>query len=430
MKTPQRFRAIPRTAAMAMAVAASLVLAACGGGSSGSGKGGGDIKVGVIAALTGIAAPYGVQSVNSFQMGVADLNAAGGINGRKVTVEVLDNRSKPEEVPALMRRLVSGGANVIVGASSSPVTVTAAQTADQLKVPLIVPMEAADSIIGTGRKYVFKLAPSILADNGWAAQSVRAVMQGAQKKGETPKTAMLIYASAGAYPDAEKAWTGTFQKEYPGVKVLDSISYDEATTTDFAPLVSQAKNANPDILLFGGNPQGVFLFYPALARSGWKPKATVGVLGGNTNAQFIPTVGAISDGDVAGNYWTSLLKSADGAKHTPQSYSEDYKAKYNGQTPDGVGAYYYASVGVLADALASASNPDDKESITSALRSVDISGINGDKHGLWIISHGVKFDAKGTNERATGLVTQIQGGKYVPVFPADAAASATVYPRP
>ncbi|MER7283199.1 ABC transporter substrate-binding protein [Dactylosporangium sp. NPDC000244] len=430
MKTPQRFRTIPRTAAVAMATVASLALAACGGGSANSGKGGGDIKVGVIAALTGIAAPYGVQSVNSFQMGVADLNAAGGINGRKVSVEVLDNRSKPEEVPALMRRLVSGGANVIVGASSSPVTITAAQTADQLKVPLIVPMEAADSIIGTGRKYVFKLAPSILADNGWAAQSVRAVMQGAEKKGETPKTAMLIYASAGAYPDAQKAWSGTFQKEYPGVKVLDSISYDEATTTDFAPLVSQAKNANPDILLFGGNPQGAFLFYPALARSGWKPKATVGVLGGNTNAQFIPTVGAISDGDVAGNYWTSLLKSADGAKHTPQSYSDEYKAKYNGQTPDGVGAYYYASVGLLADALSAASNPDDKESITSALRSVDISGINGDKHGLWIISHGVKFDAKGTNERATGLVTQIQGGKYVPVFPADAAATSTVYPRP
>ncbi|WP_406070656.1 ABC transporter substrate-binding protein [Micromonospora sp. NBC_01638] len=428
MKPPQRSRT--RCRSIAVALAASLVLSACGGGSSGGSEGGGDIKVGVIAALTGIAAPYGVQSVNSFQMGIADLNAAGGINGRKLTVEVLDNRSKPEEVPALMRRLASGGANVIVGASSSPVTITAAQTADQLKVPLIVPMEAADDIIGAGRKYVFKLAPSVLADNGWAAQSVRAVMGAAEKKGETPKTAMLIYASAGAFPDAKEAWSRTLQKEYPGVKVLDSTSYDEAATTDFAPLVSKAKNANPDILLFGGNPQGAFLFYPALARSGWKPKATVGVLGGNTNAQFIPTVGAIADGDITGNYWTSLLKSADGAKHTPQGYADAYKAKYKGQTPDGVGAYYYASVGVLADALSAAGNPDDKESITSALRAVDIAGINGDKNGLWIVSHGVKFDAKGTNERAIGLVTQVQDGKYVPVYPADAAANSTVYPRP
>ena len=65
-----------------------------------------------------------------------------------------------------MKQLVQDGCRLLLGASSSPPTVAAAQTADQIKVPLLVPMEAAEVIIGTGRKYAFKLEPSVLLDDG------------------------------------------------------------------------------------------------------------------------------------------------------------------------------------------------------------------------------------------------------------------------
>ena len=427
MTSIMRARRSSAVKVVSLVAGASLALSACG---SGSDQGGDDgaIRIGVIAALTGIASPYGTQSLNSFKLAVEDINEAGGVDGRDLKVVALDNRSKPDEVPALMKRLASDGIDLIVGASSTPLTITAAQTADQIKVPLVVPMEAADAIIGEGRKYVYKLAPSTLADQGWAAQGIRAAMKSAQDGGDPIKTASIIFSSAGAGPEAAEAWKRTLEVEFSDVKVLDETSYDEAVTSDFGPIVAKAKSQNPDLIAFFGNPQGAFLFYPALQESGWRPKMTLGVLGGNTNAQFIPTVGEASDGDMAGNYWTPLLKPGENAKQTPEGYAADYAEEFDGQVPDGVGAYYYSSAAVIAEALSNADDTSNAEGMAKALRDVSIDGINGDKLGLYIVSHGVKFDDKGFNERAVGLVTQIQDGKYVPVYPEDVAGAPAVFP--
>jgi len=419
----------PSLVVKVVSLVAALALALSGCGSdSGKDADGGTIKIGVIAALTGIAAPYGTQSLNSFKLAVEDINEAGGVDGRKLEVVALDNRSKPDEVPALMKRLASDGIDLIVGASSTPLTITAAQTADQIKVPLLVPMEAADAIIGEGRKYVYKLAPSVLAEQGWAAQGIRAAMKASQDAGDPITSAAIIYASAGAGPEAKEAWERTLKEEYPDVKITGSTAYDEAVTSDFGPIVAKAKSQNPDLIAYFGNPQGAFLFYPALEESNWRPKLTLGILGGNTNAQFIPTVGKAAEGDMAGNYWTSLLKPGENARQTPEGYVKDYAAEFDGQVPDGVGAYYYSAAAVIAEALSNADDISDAEGMSKALRNVQIDGINGDKLGLYIVSHGVKFDAKGFNERAVGLVTQIQDGKYVPVYPEEAAGASSVYP--
>lgn len=412
---------------VSLAAVPAMLLSACGSSAEEEG-GDGPIKVGVIAALTGIAAPYGTQSLNSFKLAVEDINEAGGVDGRDLEVVALDNRSKPDEVPSLMKRLATDGIDLIVGASSTPLTITAAQTADQIKVPLLVPMEAADAIIGDGRDYVYKLAPSVLSETGWAAQGIRSAMKASEDAGDPIESASIVYASAGAGPEAKEAWERTLKDEYPDVEIVGSTSYDEAVTSNFGPIVGKVKSQDPDLLAFFGNPQGSFLFYPALEKSDWGPELTLGVLGGNTNAQFIPTVGDAAEGDMAGNYWTSLLKPGDNAKQTPEGYVKDYAEKFDGQVPDGVGAYYYSAAAVIAEALSNADDFSDAEAMSKAINDVDIDGINGDQLGLYIVAHGAKFDDKGFNERAVGLVTQIQDDKFVPVFPEDVASGPAVFP--
>lgn len=412
------------------ALGATGLLAACGDGGSGSGGSGEPINVGYVAALTGAVAAYGTQTLNALQLAAKDLNGMGGVLGRDIVIKAVDNQSKPDAVPALMKQLVQDGCKVLFGASASPPTIVAAQTADQIKVPLIVPMEAADAIIGEGRKYVFKMESSVLAENGWTAQSARAVMAGAKAAGKPIQTAMIVAASLGAYPEAVIAWQRTLKNEFPEVKLLETISFDEASTSDYAPLVSKVQAAKPDVLFFGGNPQGAFQFYPAMKTSGFVPRATVGVLGGNTNTKFIETVGDISENDIAGNYWTPKLPAKEGSKFSPQKFSDDYAAAYDGQKPDGVGACYYGALGVAAEAIEMAGTADDSEKIAQALRKIDFDGLSGDKYGMYIVGHGVKFDNKGFNSKASGLVTQVQKGEYIPVFPEDVAAAKMVYPRP
>lgn len=416
------------------ALGATGLLAACSSGddsSSGSGgKSDEPITIGYVAALTGAVAAYGTQTLNALQLAAKDLNSIGGVLGRKVVIKAVDNQSKPDAVPALMKQLVQDGCKLILGASASPPTVVAAATADQIKVPLIVPMEAAEAIIGEGRKYAFKLEPSMLASNGWAAQGVRAVMEGAKAAGKPVATAMIVHASLGAYPEAKTAWERTLKEEFPEVKLLDTIAYDETSTSDYAPLVSKIQALNPEVLIYGGNPQGAFQFYPALKASGFVPRATVGALGGNTNTKFVETGGPITEDDLAGSYWAETLEPKTGSKFSPQKFYDDYKAAYDGQVPDGIGACYYSALAVAAEAITIAGTADDSEKIAQALRKVDFDGLGGDKNGMYIIGQGVKFDEKGFNSKAQGIVTQVQKGKFVPVYPATVAQAKIVYPRP
>ncbi|MCS7475476.1 ABC transporter substrate-binding protein [Umezawaea endophytica] len=414
------------------ALGATGFLAACGdGGSASGGSGDGNpITIGYVASLTGATAAYGTQTLNALQLAAKDLNGLGGILGRQVVIKAVDNQSKPDAVPALMKQLVQDGCRIMLGASASPPTVVAATTADQIKVPLLVPMEAAASIIGDGRKYAFKLEPTMLADKGWAAASVRAVMAGAKAAGSPVRTALIVHASLGAFPEAKTAWERTLKDEFPDVRLLETISYDEASTSDYAPLVSKVQAANPDVLIFGGNPQGTFQFYPALKASGFVPRATVGVLGGNTNTKFVESAGDIAENDLAGSYWTEKLKGKEGSKFSPQKFYDDYRAAYDGQKPDGIGACYYSALAVAAEAITIAGTADDSEKIAQALRKVDFDGLGGDKNGMYIIGHGVKFDEKGLNTKAEGIVTQLQGGEFIPVYPENVATAKMVYPRP
>ncbi len=405
-------------------------LAACGSGSSSSGGSDKPITIGYVASLTGATAAYGTQTLNALQLAARDLNGIGGVLGRQVAIRAVDNQSKPDAVPALMKQLVQDGSSLLMGASASPPTIVAAATADQIKVPLLVPMEAADAIIGDGRRYAFKVESSVLAENGWTANSVRAVMAGAKKAGKPAATAMIVAASLGAYPEAKTAWERTLRKEFPQVKLLDSVSYDEASTSDYSPLVGKIQGANPDVLFFGGNPQGVFQFYPALKRSGFLPRATVGVLGGNTNTKFVESVGDVSENDIAGNYWTEKLQAKPGARFSPQKFFDDYVAAYGGQKPDGIGACYYGALAVAGQAMEMAGTADDSEKIAQALRKIDFNGLSDDRYGMYIVGHGVKFDDKGFNAKSNGLVTQVQNGQYIPVYPEDVATASVVYPRP
>lgn len=413
------------------ALGAAGLLAACGdGGSSGSSGGKGDIAIGYVAALTGAVAAYGTQTLNALQLAAHDLNSVGGVLGRKVVIKAVDNQSKPDAVPAIMKQLAQEGCRLLLGASASPPTIVAAQTADQIKVPLLIPMEAAEAIIGKGRKYAFKLEPSMLSSSGWAAQSVHAVMAGAKAAGKPVTSVMIVHASLGAYPEAKIAWERVIREDYPDVKLLKSIAYDETSTSDYAPLVSRVAAANPEVLIFGGNPQGAFQFYPALAASGFVPRATVGVLGGNTNTKFVQTGGKITENDIAGSYWCETLEPKQGSKFGPKKFFDDYVAANKGQKPDGIGACYYSALAVAAEAMEIAGTADDSEAIAQALRKVDFDGLGGDRNGMYLIGHGVKFDGKGFNSKAESLVTQVQDGQFMPVYPKAIATKPIVYPRP
>ena len=97
------------------------------------------IKLGVLAPLTGPIAAYGQDQVNGVTMAVEEINAAGGLLGKKLVIQVEDDEKKPELAASLTQKLINDKVDVIIGGMSSSSTMAGGPIADRAKVLMISP---------------------------------------------------------------------------------------------------------------------------------------------------------------------------------------------------------------------------------------------------------------------------------------------------
>src|SRR6186713_472281 len=102
-----------------LAIAAAVVVGASGASAQ--------IKVGVAGPLTGPNAAFGAQLKNGAEQGVADINAAGGINGQKIELSFGDDVSDPKQGVSVANKFVGDGVKFVVGAFNSGVTMPSSE---------------------------------------------------------------------------------------------------------------------------------------------------------------------------------------------------------------------------------------------------------------------------------------------------------------
>lgn len=136
-----------------------ILLSACQpGGSSGSGAG--PIKIGYIGPLTGDAASYGADTLHGVQLAVEAVNAANGVNGRKVELIAEDGRCTGSESASAAQKLVNVDKVVaIIGGQCSGETLAAAPIAEAAKIVLISPVSSSPDVTKAG-DFVFRDYPS------------------------------------------------------------------------------------------------------------------------------------------------------------------------------------------------------------------------------------------------------------------------------
>jgi branched-chain amino acid transport system substrate-binding protein len=135
---------LTRLTCASTAVVAVLVgsLTACASSTSsnspegiGQGDGKGDIKLGVVISKTGSASSLGLNEVQGVELAVGKLNAAGGINGRKITLTVRDDQSDPTSAVTATRQLISDGIQAIIGPAIGGPCTAITPILDSAKVP-------------------------------------------------------------------------------------------------------------------------------------------------------------------------------------------------------------------------------------------------------------------------------------------------------
>ncbi|MEV4622545.1 ABC transporter substrate-binding protein [Asanoa sp. NPDC049573] len=401
-----------------LALALPLALAACGGSApagtsnGGGGQSGGTIKIGSLHPLSGSSAADGQQMDNGAKLAVEAINNAGGIKsqgGKKLELVSADTQGKPEVGQSEAQRLIQEGAVGLLGTYQSAVSANVSTVAERNKVPFVIDVSSADSILAQGYKYTFRVQPSSTVLGTSGAQFLDQVAKAAGK----PVKQVAVLHEQGPFGTAVR---DAFKAEAAkaGIKVEPAIAYDAASVSDLTTQVTQVKASGADVLMVAGYYRDGVLAAKAVDTIKPTLNAVYGVANGAFDLpQFPKEVGAPAEGYFDANYH------ADMTKPDMQALAKLYTERYNDQIRTGA-VLAYDSVQVIAAALEKAGSADATK-VRDAIASGEVPTL--------IAGPGtIKFGPTGENVNATPILMQVQGGAPKQVFPADKAEAQPVYP--
>src|ERR1700719_2663041 len=118
------------------------------------------IKIGVNEPLTGPFAASGTYVVNSAKIAADEINAKGGVLGKKIELIIEDNKSNPTEAAAVAEKLITADkVPVIMGAWGSSLTLAVMPKLMEYKVPMLVETSSSGKITTSGNPYIFRISP-------------------------------------------------------------------------------------------------------------------------------------------------------------------------------------------------------------------------------------------------------------------------------
>ena len=225
------------------------------------------IKVGIIDTYTGPATTYTQDVLDGFKLAVNEINAKGGISGKKIEFLIRDDKFKPDIALAMAKELVMREkVNIIMGSTNSGGALAVSDFARKEKIPFIVTDAKSDKIVGEkGHRYVFNA-------NENTAMIGRATAIMLAKKG------FVKYWIAGedyefGHAVADAIWSH-LKVLKPNVQLLGQ-SWRKVGETDLAPYLSQILQAKPDCLISASGGAGVTNFLKAVKAMGLEKKIPI-----------------------------------------------------------------------------------------------------------------------------------------------------------
>ena len=352
-------------AASAAAVMA-LSLAGCSGGSmddssSSSAKASGDsITIGTVTTNSGTAAAYGEAEVKGFELAVSEINAKGGINGKKVKLESMDDKGDATEASNAYNKL-AGNNNVlaVAGPTISATTAAVAPLADQSKLVTIAPAATSDSI-ETGN-YLFR---TCFKDSYQGEVAARFAAENLKVK----KVAVL-YGTGDPYSSGVgEAFAKAAEKL--GLEVVDKESSSSADDTEYSAQLQKIQASGAELLYAP--------YYYSVAGPYIIPQArSVGFEGyvmGPDGYDGLKLTGDKSQYNKT--YYTTHYSADDNTNTKVQDFIKSYKSKNNAE-PNTFAALGYDTIYMIKQAIEKAGENATREDVRNAVAGMTFDGVTG-----------------------------------------------------
>jgi branched-chain amino acid transport system substrate-binding protein len=385
------------------------------------------VKIGAIYPLSGNAASTGVHTKAAFDVAVDIINngnpALGnlpvtknaglkGLGGAKVEVIFADNQGSPAVGQNQALRLITEEKVVALsGSYQSGVTLTTSAISEKYGIPFLNGESVAANLTERGFKWFFRTTPVA----GDFAKIYLDFLKDMKASGQKVDNIALVHENTEYGTSVANVITSTFKEN--GLAIAQDIAYS-ANTTDVQSQVLQLKDKKPDVVIMISYTSDAILYAKTFQALDYKPPMLIADNAGYSDPSTLKAVGK----QIQGIFNRSSF--AIGPPGSPTYLiNEMYKKKSGGDDMDDTVARQMQGFFVLIDAIDRAGSTEPAK-IQAALKATDL------KPDQLIMGYkGVKFDDKGQNILAAGLVIQLQDGEnYVPVWPKDKAKTAPAFP--
>lgn len=341
--------------------ALSLVLFGCPPKTETAGSGGteGEIVIGEYSSLTGSEGTFGQSTHDGIMLAIDEINAAGGIDGRKIRVITEDDQSKAEEAANAVTKLISQN-NVIavLGEVASSNSLAAAPICQANKVPMITPSSTNERVTQVG-DYIFRMC-FIDPYQGEAMANYLT------KEVGTKRAAVLVDVKS----DYSTGLAANFEKTFVanGGQIVGKQSYAKGDS-DFRSQLTAIKATNPEVIFVPGYYNDIGQIAIQARDLGMKQPLAGG--DGWESPKLIEIGGKALEGSFYSNHYH-----VDDPSPAVRDFVQKYQQRY-GVRPDSLAALAYDSARVLADAIKRAGTTDGPKLRDAIAATKNFAGVTG-----------------------------------------------------
>ena len=342
------------------------------------------IKIGVFADYTGQTSSFGISMFSGVKMAVEEINAAGGINGKKLEIVIADDGGQSENTKIIVKKLIEvDKVAALIGEPTSTNSIVAAKIAQLAKVPMITPSGTNPKITEVG-DFIFRacFVDSIQGD---------VMAKFAFETLKLKRVSLLVDFNSDYSKGLADSFTTSFKKL--GGSIVSRTFYS-GNDEEFGSQIAVIKRFKPQAIYI----PGYYTQIGDIAREVRANNLKVTLLGGD--GWDSPTLFELGGNSLNNSYITNNF-----ATTIPQdnvkTFVAAYKKLYNLE-PDSFAALGYDSANLLADALKRANSTDNQKLRDTLATTKNFQAITGK----------ITFDAN-RNPRKSVYILKIDNGKFV-----------------
>jgi branched-chain amino acid transport system substrate-binding protein len=343
------------------------------------------IKIGVITDKVGPAKPYSEPTLEGIQFGALEINAKGGVLGRKIELLIEDDQGRPDISATMARKLVDAGAVFILSITLTPATQQQQNVTLEAKTPQMTPMNSGDTLTTQlANPYFWQTGP---------LGSIQIATLLSHARSKQLKRVALISDNSDLGQLLARFFRSGLEKS--GIQVVAEEIVPRGVTSA-EPQMQKIRAAKPDAMFMAGvlTPENV-LILRAYRQMGLKFPIH------SSYNLSVPQYMSVAKGLLNG---ITFVDAYDPQKPEVRKFEADYAKANGGKTPYNIHGYGYDGIHMVAAAIRAAGSTD-KEKIRAAMQGLSYSGVMGTK--------GMKYqfpDGKRAGFDPNGMVVRVYEG--------------------